>query len=91
MERRPAELGRIAAVIFLLINFGVIISESLVIGKQDDIEGTKGIIWLWYCRFQAEGLDVDPNYMFKAKPYGIWNFRYLSILATKFNCVIFSG
>ncbi|XP_078344150.1 protocadherin Fat 4-like isoform X4 [Oculina patagonica] len=31
MERRPAELRRIAAVIFLLINFGVIISESLVI------------------------------------------------------------
>ncbi|KAJ7334491.1 hypothetical protein OS493_014812 [Desmophyllum pertusum] len=31
MERRSAELRRIAAVIFLLINFGVIISESLVI------------------------------------------------------------
>jgi len=33
MEGRPVELRRIAAVIFLLINFGVIISESLVIGK----------------------------------------------------------
>ena len=33
MERKPMELRRSVAVIFLLINFGVLLSESVVIGK----------------------------------------------------------
>lgn len=89
MERRPAELGRIAAVIFLLINFGVIISESLVIGKKDDIEGIKGIIWL----FQAKGLMCTLITCLKRshlvfEMFGIWVFspQSLTVLSLWVNC-----
>lgn len=59
MERRPAELPRIAAVVFFLINFGVIISESLVIGKYDLLFTSRRVKYVILLELPSKELEIN--------------------------------